>query len=93
MNDLNYKSLFSTVPTLVFLVACASTDRNTDRNYPSANTASGSVAEYVVTENYDLDLIEYTVKPGDRLSDIAREVTGVSSNWREIAEFNAITPK
>jgi len=74
----------------VFLVACASTDRNADRNYPSANTASGSVAEYVVTENYDLDLIEYTVKPGDRLSDIAREVTGVSSNWREIAEFNAI---
>jgi len=55
-----------------------------------ANSGSASQSLHPVTQNYNLDVIDYKVKSGDRLSNIAEDITGRSSNWREIAEFNGI---
>lgn len=91
MIDLSHKNLISIVPLIILLVACATPVRDKESagsaNYPGTEYP---VDEYSVTENYDLDLVEYTVKSGDRLSVIAEEVTGQSSTWREIAAFNSI---
>ncbi len=91
MIDVSHKNLLIVVPLVVLLVACASParDNNQARNTGLPVTENPN-AEYSVSENYNLDLIEYTVKSGDRLSDIAKEITGQSSTWREIAAFNSI---
>ena len=91
MIDLSHKNLFSTVPLIILLVACASPVRdNESASRSESSITENSVDEYSVTQNYDLDLVEYTVKSGDRLSQIAQDVTGQSSTWREIAVFNSI---
>ena len=37
-----------------------------------------------------MEVIVHTVQSGDRLSDIAKQYTGVAENWRRIAVFNEI---
>jgi len=86
MIDIKYKNLLLATPLVLLQLACASPVAN--KNRTSAQSAENQL--YPISENYDLDLIEYTVKRGDRLSDIAKEITGLSSNWPEIAEFNSI---
>lgn len=91
MIDLSHKNLISTVPLIILLVACASPVRdNESASRSGSSNTENRVDEYSVTQNYDLDLVEYTVKSGDRLSVIAKKVTGQSSTWREIAAFNSI---
>ncbi len=55
------------------------------------NVAATDNVPYHVTEDYVVGVIRYTVQGGDRLSDIALEYTGDSSNWRDIAAFNNIS--
>jgi len=91
MIDLSHKKLLTTVPLIISLVACATPDHDSE----SISSAEYTAAEYQTTQysmaqNYDLDLVEYTVKDGDRLSVIAKEITGQASAWHEIAEFNSI---
>ena len=91
MIDLSLKNLLLTVPLVIFLVACAAPGRdNGSINSANYRTTNAPNDEYPVIENYDLDLVEYTVKAGDRLSTIAQEVTGQASAWHEIAAFNSI---
>jgi len=91
MIDQSHKNLISTVPLIILLVACATPVRdNESASSVKRSTAEYPEEEYSVTQNYDLDLVEYIVQSGDRLSLIAKEVTGQSSTWREIAEFNSI---
>jgi len=91
MIELNHKNLFLTVPLIIFLAACAAPARDSESaNNKSTSSTLNPVTEYSVTQNYNLDVIDYTVKRGDQLSTIAEDITGRSSNWRAIAEFNSI---
>ncbi|MBX2885951.1 MAG: LysM peptidoglycan-binding domain-containing protein [Granulosicoccus sp.] len=58
------------------LAACASAP---DRNADDWQGAGGSV-----------QVMEYSVQPGDSLAGIARRLTGNIENWKTIAEFNEI---
>lgn len=84
MTNNNYKNLFSVVSLSTLLVACAGSPERTQSTLPDD-------VPYQVTEDYTVGVISYTVQRGDRLGDIAREFTGLSSNWREIADHNNIS--
>lgn len=85
MKNNNYKNLLSIIPLTILLAACGSTP---ERIVPQQ--AVDDDVPYQVTEDYNSGVISYTVQRGDRLSDIALEFTGLSSNWREIAQYNNI---
>lgn len=87
MINTNYRNLFSAVTLSVVLAACGGTPKRS----PNAVQLPDDDAPYQVTEDYTSGVIDYTVQRGDRLSDIALEFTGLSSNWREIAEYNNIS--
>jgi len=86
MKNNNYKILFSVVSLSLVLAGCASTPESAAVQTPPP---AGDVP-YQVTEDYTSGVISYTVQRGDRLSDIAKEFTGLASNWREIAQYNNI---
>jgi len=82
-NNTHNKTLMA-FPLVVLLAACGGTPKNTPPAPPSD-------VPYQVTEDYNSGVIRYTVQRGDRLSDIALEFTGLSSNWRDIAAHNNIS--
>jgi len=84
MKNSNYKNLFFVISLSTTLVACAGSPEREQTPLPDD-------VPYQVTEDYAIGVISYTVQRGDRLGDIAREFTGLSSNWREIAEHNNIS--
>jgi len=57
----------------------------------SNNAIRGDSTADELAEDHVSKIVEHTVQPGDRLSDIALEYTGEQSKWREIAEYNGIT--
>lgn len=93
MINLNYKILLATVPLVILLASCATPDRKQDQEIAAVDnsTPDSDTEEYVLNEEYNLSTIEYTVQQGDRLSNIALDITGDATNWREIADFNGIT--
>jgi len=88
MKNNNYKILISVLPLSLMLIACGSTPVEPDIQQ---SPTTPSDVPYQVTEDYNSGVISYTVQRGDRLSDIALEFTGLSSNWREIARYNNIS--
>jgi len=88
MIDFKHKNLISVIPLTFIMVACATP---VSEQGSASNAAYSETDAVVVTEDYNIDVIEYTVKRGDRLSSIAQEITGRSSTWQEIAEFNSIS--
>lgn len=87
MKNNNYKILFPIITLSLFLSACASTPKQgQEQTQPLVEDVP-----YQVTEDYTSGVISYTVQGGDRLGDIALEFTGLSSNWREIANYNDIS--
>lgn len=84
MKNNNYKFLCSVISLNLLVVACGGTPERSQQ--PAIDEVP-----YQVTEDYTSGVISYTVQRGDRLSDIALEFTGLSSNWREIADYNSIS--
>lgn len=85
MKNNNNIILLSIIPLNLLLVACGSTPERSSTQQPLIDDVP-----YQVTEDYTSGVISYTIQRGDRLADIALEFTGLSSNWREIANYNNI---
>lgn len=78
---MNVQSKLAILPSIaiaIVLTSCAS---------PNSSPAQSVKATQIAPPT---KVIIHRVKPGDRLSDIAKIYTGSAENWREIAAFNEI---